>query len=649
MHMRCGIVSLLCSWVALAQPAQRDPIQSLINAYRTASSEGRFDEAAARRADARDLLKRVPPDAPDLAFWVSQVSMLYARAERTAEASALLEDAVVRAGNGPRATSLLNDLSSSWEQEGNLLRAVEYAEKAIAAAEAPETASPAEGAGQFVRLSRFDRLGFSNARLYQHLAQLYLRIGRKDDAAQVVARLQARTPNDPMVASLYEDLGRTDEAAALYRTLAEQAPDPQSRRRLLQGLSGFYERHLRWAEAAAAMQEAIVAVGALGSPVGGQDNWLRGSLAHCLENSGNLAAAEQAYQSTVTGGDPPWTALVDYTAFLGRHEQSARGEAMLNDYLDGHPYLNSSEQSQLLFSLSNLAQQAGANDRAGAYQERALHIVDRNSGPSPHRDLYTDAWNAVSRGDFSQGMSLALETLSDPQVYAIRAMEIVEALAAHNRPELANQLYGRIVASAESRSADSMRPLLDVLRQRANFLLQHQDWQQAEPVIDRYRGALAEAYGPGSGRALDALRMQIRLDEGRQLWPRAIVEAQDLLASQAALSGTVSEAYYRALVTAVGVYESSNNTEAALPLVRREVEVADQVLGAGERACVRTNAATAFARAGQFDEAERLAGEALALDKSPASEAQIAAIRRMKAGDTAVGGIGCGFGGSIGR
>src|SRR5215472_3555236 len=135
MDVRCGIVSLLCSWVALAQTPQRDPIQSLVGAYYQASSKGRADEAAARRADARDLLKRASPDAPQLETWAGQVSSLYSQAGRVAEARAVLEDAVAQAGNRRNVADLLNNLSSCWEQDGNLPRAVSYAEKALAAAE----------------------------------------------------------------------------------------------------------------------------------------------------------------------------------------------------------------------------------------------------------------------------------------------------------------------------------------------------------------------------------------------------------------------------------------------------------------------------------------------------------------------------------
>ncbi len=62
-----------------------------------------------------------------------------------------------------------------------------------------------------------------------------------------------------------------------------------------------------------------------------------------------------------------------------------------------------------------------------------------------------------------------------------------------------------------------------------------------------------------------------------------------------------------------------------------------------KRACVRTNAASVFARAGQFEEAERLAAEAAALDQTFAPHLE--AIRRMKAGKTAAGWISCGFAG----
>jgi hypothetical protein len=640
--MRHGIVSLLCSGVALAQTPQRDPIQLLVSAYSDASSKGRLDEAATRRADARDLLKRASTDAPQFETWVGQVWSLYERASRSAEARAVLEDAIARAGNGQTAADLLNNLSSSWEQDGNLLRAVSCAEKAVAAAET----APAPRTEELVRFSRLSRgaVSSANANLYQRLASLYRRTGRKEDAAAVVARLRARAPNDWVLASMYDELGEPAAASQLYRTLADQAPDPWTRSEALQNLSSLYERHRQYSEGAAAMQQAI-ATGA-----GAESMWMQARLAHIQDLAGNTEAAAQAYRASVSSPDAPWNLLTGYAGFLANHQHADQAESLLNDYLANHPTLNPNERSQLYLSLANIAQQAGSGERAAAYHERFAQITQDTGRSAGQRDPFEQVQAALSHDDIEQAEALAFAALAAPNPRALettanQAMQVVTQLYAHNQPARADQLYQAVVAAAGNWSVDTMRPLLDVLRQRADFLIAHQEWAYAEPAIDRYRAAVFAASGTDSGRAQDALHMAIRLDQGRKAWPRAIIEAQDLVANEARFNGTASSAYYHALETAAGVYEASGNLAAALPLVRRQVEVADQVFEAPQRACARVNASNVLARTGQFDEAERLAAEAAAL--VPSDAAQLDAIRRMKAGKTPTGFMACGFPGSV--
>ena len=326
----------------------------------------------------------------------------------------------------------------------------------------------------------------------------------------------------------------------------------------------------------------------------------------------------------------------------------------MNNYLQGRPSLNVSEQTQILYSLSRLAFQAGADDRAASYQQRAVQKAQENAPPSNDPGPLAKALSAANRSDFAGALSFAMQALagtpqSPASVYTLnQLMDLSAQLAAANRADLGDQLYVSVLAAAESWSVDTMQPLLSVLHQRADFLLVHQLWPEAQPVIERYRDALAVAYAAESGRAQEGLHLQIRLDEGRKLWPRAVVEAQDLLANQAALNGTKSADYYGALEIAAGVYESSGNPEAALPLFRQQVQVADRIFGKNERACVRVNASSSLARAGQFEEAERLASEAAALLPAYATYAtHLDAIRLMKTGGPQVGLTGCGFGGTF--
>jgi hypothetical protein len=413
---------------------------------------------------------------------------------------------------------------------------------------------------------------------------------------------------------------------------------------MLQNLSRLYERHRQYSEAAAAMQQAIAGAS------GNETAWMQAGLARIQDAAGNTEAAERAHRASVSGPDAPWNLLTGYAGFLANHQHADQAESLLNDYLANHPALNSNDRSQIYLSLANIAQQAGSDERAAAYHERFAQITQDIGRSAGQRDPFEQVQAALGHDDIDQAGALAFAALAAPNPRALettanQAMQVVAQLYAHNQPARADQLYQTVVAAAESWSVDTMRPLLDVLRQRADFLIAHQEWADAEPAVDRYRAAVLAASGPDSGRAQDALQMTIRLEKGREAWPRAIIEAQDLVANEARFNGTANSEYYHALGTAADVYEASGNLAAALTLMRRQVEVADQVFAASQRACTRVNESNLLARGGQFDEAERLAAEAAALD--PSFAAQLDAIRRMKAGKTPEGSMMCGFSGSV--
>jgi len=95
----------------------------------------------------------------------------------------------------------------------------------------------------------------------------------------------------------------------------------------------------------------------------------------------------------------------------------------------------------------------------------------------------------------------------------------------------------------------------------------------------------------------------------------------------------------RVAQTAANAYQSTGNTERALALHRQIVAIADLTISPNEpqRGSVRINAAYAFARAQRFEEAERLANEAVAIGermRPPQANLfapQVEQIRRMKA------------------
>jgi tetratricopeptide (TPR) repeat protein len=122
----------------------------------------------------------------------------------------VLEDVLAHAGNKPGRGVLLTLLSGSFDGEGNLLKAVECQERALAA---PES-SPAE-------VAAFVAAGFTDPG-YQHLAKLYDRLGRRNDAKGVLARFEAR-------ASEYSgglERARERQKTALQQLTLPRRPDP---------------------------------------------------------------------------------------------------------------------------------------------------------------------------------------------------------------------------------------------------------------------------------------------------------------------------------------------------------------------------------------------------------------------------------------
>src|SRR5262249_42491149 len=128
-----------------------------------------------------------------------------------------------------------------------------------------------------------------------------------------------------------------------------------------------------------------------------------------------------------------------------------------------------------------------------------------------------------------------------------------------------------------------------------------------------------------SGMAEQPLRLAIEFEQSRGTPERAIPFARDLLALEEALSGNTSEAYLQVLETAAQVYESGRDPAQALLLRKQAIAIAD-LAGPGfeTRASVRLTAASAYASQNQFDEAIRLAAEAIEiLERLPAAQLRL--------------------------
>ena len=93
--MKRGCLSLLFACVASAQVRpQEDPVQVAVRAYHSARDQGNFNEAAAKRELARNLLDQIPADS-QLGNSVWNVAQLYAGSGLSARALAIAQQVLV--------------------------------------------------------------------------------------------------------------------------------------------------------------------------------------------------------------------------------------------------------------------------------------------------------------------------------------------------------------------------------------------------------------------------------------------------------------------------------------------------------------------------------------------------------------------------
>ncbi len=667
------MVCFLWSCFALAQLRQPDPFSAAMSAYWDARNHGRFEEASARREEARSLLARTAVDAPLFGAWVQGLAQLYENGGLNAQARAIVEEALSRVeGLGeshPTRIMLLGTMASLWQEDRNLLKALAYREKAVAALEAaPQAQSPAlsgvaPGPGAQVRVlaARGVRAGVPDSALAcQRLADLYQRLGRQEAAVAVLVKMRKLAKdNDAALASMYERQGKLDEAAALYKKQAEQAaanPQAQPWQRVapLESLASLYQREQRYAEAAAAMEQAIAGLEATGKPEArNQTLWMRQRLADILHQAGQTEASDGIFRQLLSeardGDGAHRQLLMSFANYLGRTNRSAQGEQLLRDYLASHSNLQPGEESNLLFHLADLARQSGDTKRAGEYQRRATER-QQAAQPAPSGDVFIvkdlqKAQTAAGGGNLDEAFHLALEAIDaaprapDREQITWQAANIAEALANQKAAHLADQLYQRLFALVRSWSADTIQPLSQVSQHYVRFLMRHDRRDEAPDAIERYRDVLLTARGTGTGWLEEVLRLSIEVEGSRGSSGSALRAAQDLLALEESLSGTTSEPYLRAVETLAGVYESSGDGERVTPLRRQAVAIADVISPANDprRGFVRMNAAFGLARLRQFEEAERLAEEAVSIGQrlrppQPNMFAgQLEQIRRMRA------------------
>jgi hypothetical protein len=171
-------------------------------------------------------------------------------------------------------------------------------------------------------------------------------------------------------------------------------------------------------------------------------------------------------------------------------------------------------------------------------------------------------------------------------------------------------------------------------------------WGDAALAIDGYRDSVVASQGADTAGIAQVQRLEIEFAQIKGAHDEAEQRAEDLLTFEESLSGTTSRPYLQAAQTAASVFQSAGKIDRALALHRQIVAIADRTLAATDiqRGFLRINAAMAFAGARQFEEAERLANEAVTIGqnlhppRTDLFQRQAEQIQRMKATPQSDGG-----------
>jgi tetratricopeptide (TPR) repeat protein len=665
-----GCLLLLSVGVARAQLRfQEDPIQIAIRAYQTAREQGQFDEAVAKRDLARNLLDQIPGDSPQLGNSARNIAQLYDSSGFRTQALAIAQQALARATAPSTRMELLEMAADFYQQDGNLLHAVGYREKAVAALEeaaakpaAPNTSRSAGGGviGNFatgsglISISRLYRAPVTPERVYQQLADLYQQLGRPDAVAAINKRMLLAVKDPGSLAQIYERQGQLEEAGAIYKKQAEQGDAPV-RAGALQALANLYQQEQRFGEAADALQQANAVWKSSGKAEAElQTIYIRINLAGMLNRAGQTEAADQVYEQLLaesSGSEDGTRAhiLNSYANYLNDTKRDARGQALLSDYLTSHPNLEPQVEASLLMQLSYGARRSGNSNLADQYQRTSNEKQQAWQTPVTRQTLIGPdlqaAQTAAHAGKFDEAYELSLQAMTSAPTAADRDQvawgvpNVATELANRKESEKAERLYQRLFGLVESWSAESPQALMNVLQNYSRFAKSPDQASKALAAIQRYRDSAIITHGAISGPVVDALRLTMQFERMHGSPQKVITAAEDLVSLQESLSGNTSEPYLRAAEDLAREYQSNGDPERAIPIFRRNVAIADLVYRTADarRAHTRITAATALAQQRQFDEAERLAAEAIAIANAmrpPQGNIfgnQLEQIRKMKA------------------
>ena len=669
-RMRWGLVSVIWPVLALAQVPQNEQIEAVARAYDAAHNEGRFDQASARREEAHALVARLPVTDPMFDNWVQRVARLYESGGWSVKARMVVEEALARAEalgeSNPTRINLLNRVADYWLQDRNLLKSLVYRQKAVAAMEAaPPEPAPSKApvlqrqqvfATRAVMISGPNSSfisvpGRPNAQAYSQLADLYQQLGRPKEAAAVLSRMRSHG-EAASVASFYERRGELDEAAAVYKKQAEE-PGMNQQVAALQSLAGMYQREGKFGDATAALQQSIAMLNAAGTPEArNQTIWLRQELARNLQRAGDTASADAIYQQLLDENKNAQTGyylqvLTQYANYLASTKRPEQGESILKDYLASHANLSPVEQGNALFSLSTVSRIAGKSQLAEEYQTAGREKIGVQNAPeqiSVMKD-FQKAEAAVQADRLDEAVDLTFQAMEnstrahDREQIVWLAPQVARALTAKKAPDKADQIYQRLLTVVQSWSVDTVTPLSNALPNYARFLMEQRRWNEVPAVIERYSGLVSNARGSTSGAMEDVQRLTMDYEHSRRSVAGALAAAQEVIRLEESLSGDTSAPYLQAAGTLAGLYEQSGDPGRAIALHKQMIAISDLVFPAKDlqRASLRMSAAMTLARVKQFDEAESLAREAVAIADAAGSpdnqslKAQLENILRMKA------------------
>lgn len=661
---------LVCSLTAAAQmrgQLQLDPMGAAIRDIESAQRAGNYDEAVARREEARALLQHTPADSPQFAGWAQQLSSSYQNSGLNAKGRAVLEEALSRTAalgeSNAAHISLLSSLGYAWQRDGSLLKAVSYLERSAAAEAAAPPPPPSPDGPRAVMVSgRFSRTMYPNRmgnllNIYQNLAGIYRQLGRPDAIASIMTKLKAALGSNPMMlAQAYEQQDQLDEAAAILKQVAENPSDPAASVTAWQELANLDARQEHFSDAVDHMQKALAVVQSSSQPgIRSQAFWIRNSLAGYLRNAGMADQAEQAYRQLVQDyqGQPyEVQAVGSYAQFLSSTNRGSQGQSLLQQYLSSAS--DNQQKMAAYFQLSNLARNNGDSKAAEQYQAEAQALLpvhlptgDLNPGDTHVGAELEQAQKAINAHQLDDAYRLALHAV-DSATYGAAANQfewripsIANAFANNHESAKAEQLFRRLIAFAQTNSAYNGQQLINTLQSYARFLMGHKDRAGDVPAaIEAFSSASVSANGPESASVAEPLRLKLEFARDQSQWGAADAAARELLQLQESLTGNTSQPYLRDLQQAALTYEAAKEYARALPLRRQAILVADLVAPPNrtpdwQRAQTRMDTAMTLAHLGQFDEAESLAEEAATMRAAqrsprPPMSPEVGQIRQMK-------------------